>query len=174
MDPKEFRIALGQFPTGVAIVTAIVEGQRLGSTISSFNSVSLEPPLVLFSLIKGSLGFSQWKAAAAFCIAVLGESQRDLSNRFAKAGSDKWAGIEPRFAENGAPMVPDAIVYFECEPYGIHDGGDHEIFVSRVTRFHVTEKPECSLIFYSGKYRQLNDPERISSPPVSDPWLHGW
>lgn len=174
IDQKEFRNALGQFPTGVAIVTATVEGQRLGATISSFNSVSLAPPLVLFSLVRGSLGFSQWTAADAFCIAVLGESQRELSNRFANGGTDKWAGIEPVLGENGVPMVPGAVAYFECEPYGIHDGGDHEIFVCRVTRFSVSPKTESSLIFFSGKYRQLSDPEMVSRPPPDDPWLHGW
>jgi flavin reductase (DIM6/NTAB) family NADH-FMN oxidoreductase RutF len=173
-DQREFRNALAQFATGVAIVTAAVDGTRLGATISSFNSVSLDPPLVLFSLIRNSLGFGQWQKAKAYCVAVLGHDQRDLSNRFAKGGGDKWAGIEAKTARNGAPMVPDAIAYFECEPYSICDGGDHEIFVCRVTHFHVHGAGQPSLIFFAGKYRQLKSLDHPSRPPADNAWLHGW
>ena len=172
MEQRELRNALGQFATGVAIVTAEVDGLRLGATISSFNSVSLDPPLVLFSLLRNSLGFAQWKNADAFCIAFLGESQRDLSNRFAKGGTDKWSGMVERRAGNGAPMVPGAIAYFECKPYSVYDGGDHEIFVCRVTDFHVHPGP--SLVFFSGKYRQLSSIEGEATPPADNAWLHGW
>lgn len=154
-DTREFRNALGQFATGVAIVTACVDGRRLGATISSFNSVSLNPPLVLFSMGRHSLGLEQWKRANAYCIAVLGEAQQDLSNRFAKAGTDKWQGLEDRRAGNGAPLIPGALAYFECEPYDICQGGDHEIFICRVTDFHVAEPGRASLIFFAGRYRQL-------------------
>lgn len=174
VEQKEFRNALGQFATGVAIVTASVEGARLGATISSFNSVSLDPPLVLFSMIRGAFGFTQWKAAKSYCIAILGESQRDLSNRFAKAGSDKWTGISPTFANNGAPLVPGAIAYFECEPWNICDGGDHEIFICRVIRFRVNPQAESSLIFHGGKYRQLSALDAAANSPPENLYLHGW
>jgi flavin reductase (DIM6/NTAB) family NADH-FMN oxidoreductase RutF len=170
-DQREFRNALGQFATGVAIVTASVDGVRLGATISSFNSVSLDPPLVLFSMLKSSYGFAQWKKAQAFCVAILGESQRDLSNRFAKGGADKWSGVPSSSASNGAPKLAGAIAYFECEPYSICDGGDHEIFVCRVTDFHVSPGP--SLIFFAGKYRELT-PSEGQTPPTDNAWLHGW
>lgn len=174
MDAKEFRNALGHFATGVAIVTATVDGNRIGTTISSFNSVSLDPPLVLFSMIRGSLGIAQWKAAKSYCIAVLGESQRDLSNRFAKAGSDKWIGIDPSFASNGAPLVPDAIAYFQCEPWNVSDGGDHEIFLCRVTAFEVVLQPEPSQIFCGGRYRHLSPLDAVAKPPPENLYLHGW
>lgn len=162
IDQREFRNALGHFATGVAIVTTSVNGNRLGSTISSFNSVSLSPPLVLFSLVRESLGFAQWKEASAFCIAVLGESQKDLSNRFAKAGTDKWEGLEIDVADNGSPIIGGAIAYFECEPYRYCDGGDHEIFVCRVTKCHLGSQSESSLIFFAGKYRTLNSLEHTN------------
>jgi flavin reductase (DIM6/NTAB) family NADH-FMN oxidoreductase RutF len=174
VDQREFRNALGQFATGVAIVTTTVDGVHLGATISSFNSVSLDPPLVLFSLIRNSLGFAQWKKARAFSIAILGEGQRDLSNRFAKAGTDKWDGIGIRHARNGAPMVPGANAYFECEPYRVCDGGDHEIFICRVTDFHVNGGGLPSLIFFSGRYRQLRAADGDLGPPSDNLWLHGW
>ncbi len=174
-DQREFRNALGQFATGVAIVTAAVDGQRLGATITSFNSVSLDPPLVLFSLIRKSLGFEQWKKAKALCISILSESQRDLSNRFAKAGKDKWDGLTKIVdARNGAPMVPGVIAYFECEPERVCDGGDHEIFVCRVTDFHVKAGAQSSLIFFLGKYRHLQALDSDAGPPADNLWLHGW
>lgn len=172
-DQRVFRNALGRFATGVAIVTASVDGVRLGSTISSFNSVSLDPPLVLFSLLKSALGFAQWKKAEAFCIAILGETQRDLSNTFAKGGTDKWSGVPDERCGNGAPKVPGALAYFECEPYSVCDGGDHEIFICRVVDFHVTPGDHPSLIFFSGRYRQLA-PFEAGTPPADNAWLHGW
>lgn len=174
VDQREFRNALGQFATGVAIVTAEVEDTRLGATISSFNSVSLDPPLVLFSLLRNSLGFLQWKQAKAFCIAILGESQRELSNRFAKGGTDKWNGIGDLRARNNSPIVPGAIAYFECEPYNICDGGDHEIFICRVTDFHVKQSGHQALVFFAGKYRHLTSLDVDARPPADNAWLHGW
>lgn len=156
IDQRQFRDALGRFATGVAIVAATVDGKRLGATISSFNSVSLDPPLVLFSLAKNCLGFEAWKKADAFCIAILGEDQQALSNRFAKAGVDKWSGLEECWAGNGAPKVPGATAYFECEPYHSCQGGDHEVFICRVTDFHVDDARRPSLVFFGGRYRQLS------------------
>lgn len=163
LDAREFRHALGQFATGVAIVTACVDGHRLGATISSFNSVSLEPPLVLFSMGRHSLGFEAWKKASAYCIAVLGEAQQDLSNRFAKAGTDKWQGLPEAWADNGAPLVPGALAYFECEPHEVCAGGDHDVFICRVTRFRVQEPGGASLIFFAGRYRQLQALDEAAS-----------
>ena len=174
VDQRAFRDALGKFATGVAIVTADVDGIRLGATISSFNSVSLEPPLVLFSLLRKSLGFQQWQKAKAFCIAILGEGQHDVSNKFAKGGTDKWSEIGDKRARNGAPMVPGAVAYFECEPYGIADGGDHEIFICRVSAFQATPGGAPALIFFSGKYRHLTSMEDEGKPPANNAWLHGW
>ena len=173
-DPREFRNALGQFATGVAIVTAAGGDNRLGATISSFNSVSLDPPLVLFSLLRNSAGFAHWKEAKSYCIAILGESQRDLSNRFAKGGTDKWSGIPDERGRNGAPMVPGALAYFECEPYNICDGGDHEIFGCRVTDFRVSPGGQSSLVFFAGKYRHLLSIDEEARPPANNAWLHGW
>lgn len=158
VNAREFRNALGQFATGVAIVTAEVEGEKLGSTISSFNSVSLDPPLVLFSLARNSLGFERWKKAQSYCVAVLKQGQQDLSNRFAKAGTDKWEGVTAEYANNGVPTVADALAYFECEPYHVCPGGDHEVFICRVTDFKVTEPDGDALVFFSGRYRQLQAP----------------
>ena len=171
---RGFRDALGFFATGVAVITAQVGDDKLGTTVSSFNSVSLDPPLVLFSLARTSLGFAKWKAASFFAISVLDEEQIAVSNRFAKAGGNKWAGLDIRHADNGAPLPPGAIAHFECRPYACYDGGDHEIFVCEVDRYRVHHPRRQPLVFFSGKYRRLDRHDADQAPPRDDLWLHGW
>ena len=107
---REMRDALGLFPTGVAVITAQAQsGERLGATVSSFNSVSLDPPLILFSLAKDAKSIAAWEAAEHFAVNVLGEHQSQVSTRFAKALTDKWEGIKPLEARRiGAPLIRDA------------------------------------------------------------------
>src|SRR6266542_1868219 len=133
ITPDEFRKALGHFPTGVAVVTTRApDGLFQGMTVSSFNSVSLEPPLVLFSVARTVLSFSSWRAASTWGVSVLGETQDGLSTRFARSGGSKWSGIELITGATGVPLIPGALAHFECERYALHDGGDHLIFVGRV------------------------------------------
>jgi flavin reductase (DIM6/NTAB) family NADH-FMN oxidoreductase RutF len=173
-NERGFRDALGFFATGVAIVTAQVGDEKLGATVSSFNSVSLNPPLVLFSLTRTSFGIDKWKAASAFAISILDEEQISISNRFARGGDNKWAGLNIRQAGNGAPLPPGAIVHFECCPYAVYDGGDHEIFVCEVTGYHSHHPKRQPLVFYSGKYRHLDRHGADLGPPLDNSWLHGW
>jgi flavin reductase (DIM6/NTAB) family NADH-FMN oxidoreductase RutF len=173
-DPRDFRNALGRFATGVAVVSAEVDGRRLGATISSFNAVSLEPPLVLFSLARTAYGLKHWKSARAFAISVLAEHQDALSNRFARSGEDKWTDIADRRAANGCPLLPDWLAYFACEPYALHDGGDHDIFVCRVTEFEIRASDARPLLFYAGQYRGLRAENAHLIPPDDNVWLHGW
>jgi flavin reductase (DIM6/NTAB) family NADH-FMN oxidoreductase RutF len=173
-DERQFRDALGMFATGVAVVAADVEGVRLAATVSSFNAVSLTPPLVLFSLGRKALSFEQWLKAESFAVMVLDQTQTDLSSRFAKAGTDKWVGLSSNpGARTGAPLLSEFIVAFECSVYARYDGGDHEIIVGQVLDLVVKSPTATPLIFYRGKYRQLNveGTEAAMSP---DPWLYGW
>ena len=169
---REFRDALGQFATGVAVVTAEVDGTLLGSTVSSFNSVSLAPPLILFSLARSAQTFSLWLQAKHFGITVLGESQNDVSNRFARRGAEKWSGLAPLRGARGVPLVRGGLVAFECEKYAFHEGGDHEIVVGRVLSF--TRSEARPLLFYGGRYQRLHSDQPIELPPDLDVWLHGW
>ena len=173
-DERKLRNALGHFATGVAIVTAEIEGIRLGATISSFNSVSLNPPLVLFSLARSSLGLRHWQTAQTFAISFLPEDKTELSNRFARSGGDKWLGLDDERAANGCPLPPSRLAHFECEPYAMHDGGDHEIFVCRVTAFEVSASHRRPLIFYAGRYGGFRQEDAAHIPPDDNLWLHGW
>jgi 4-hydroxyphenylacetate 3-hydroxylase, reductase component len=173
--PGDFRKALGVFPTGVVVVTARApDGRFVGTTVSSFNSVSLEPPLVLFSLARTVLSFSAWEAANAWGISVLDETQDGLSTRFAQFGGGKWTGFEPIASVTGVPLIPGALAYFECERYALHDGGDHLIFIGRVLALgrsaNFVSRP---LVFFSGRYHQISRP-REGASESDEGLLHGW
>lgn len=175
VDSRELRNALGCFATGVAVVTALTEdGERLGMTVNSFNSVSLDPPLVLFSVARSSLAIRQWLSVKQFAICLLSEEQRDISNRFAKAGMDKWVRIRTCAAATiDAPLLSNALAWFECELHGRHDGGDHVIVVGHVLSVGVAQcAAGKALIFYRGRYAGLCS----EADTVQDigPALLGW
>ena len=147
------RRALGRWPTGVAIATCgRLEGPKAGLTINSFASVSLEPPLVLWSLAKTASVTPAFLEAPHFAINVLEAGQEALARRFAEV-EDRFAGIalEPGIAE--LPLIPGAIAVFECRREAVHPGGDHWILVGRVLR--VTTRPGRALAFHQGMFREL-------------------
>ena len=156
MNSREFRHALGQFPTGVVIATARSADRLMGMTLSSFNSVSLEPPLVLFSVLRQARGFAEWQAVDRYAINVLTEDQEKLSNQFAGASGDKWDGVSPGDGDSGVPTLPNAAVVFECQAHAQFDGGDHVIFVGRVLSFD-NKTDGDPLLFYRGHYRALSE-----------------
>jgi flavin reductase (DIM6/NTAB) family NADH-FMN oxidoreductase RutF len=151
-----FREALGSFATGVAIVTACNEGSEpIGMTMSSFNSVSLDPPLVLFSVDRKALSFPGMCAAQGYAVNVLGRPQQHLSARFARSREDKWLDVAHSPGFGGAPVLADVLAHFECKPYAQYDGGDHVIFVCEVVRSVCSAADDEPLIFYRGKYRTV-------------------
>jgi flavin reductase (DIM6/NTAB) family NADH-FMN oxidoreductase RutF len=153
-DPRKFRNALGSFATGVTVITTRgMNGELIGNTASSFNAVSLEPPLVLWSLSRNAYSFKSYLAADYFAVNVLREGQEDLSVRFAKSLGDKWAGIEHETWQTGCPILPGALAIFECRMAYTYQGGDHVIFVGEVVNydFDAGGKP---LVFWQGKYHR--------------------
>jgi flavin reductase (DIM6/NTAB) family NADH-FMN oxidoreductase RutF len=154
-DARTFRNALGSFATGVTVVTSIgPDGEPLGFTANSFNSVSLDPPLVLFSLDRGAYSLKAFEAAGLFAINVLSEEQESLSSAFARGRANKWDGVRYEAWETGCPILLDALANFECKTTSMHDGGDHVIFVGRVLRLHVVNHGR-PLLYYRGAYRQI-------------------
>ncbi|MFC7400621.1 flavin reductase family protein [Chelatococcus sp. GCM10030263] len=155
-DARLFRRALGQFATGVAVVTGLSPaGERLGMTVSSFNAVSLEPPLVLFSIARGALSLPAMLELEGYAVNVLSREQANLSGRFARPASDKWTDIEHATGHAGAPLLPGVLAHFECAAHARHDGGDHVIFVGRVVSFAWNDETE-PLLFFRGAYREVN------------------
>ena len=168
MDPRTFRRSLGEFATGVAVITAQGRGEELiGMTMSSFNSVSIEPPLVLFSVDRRANSLAAMLDAKGFAVNVLAREQEHISNGFARALSNKWSEIKRGVGYAQAPLITGARAHFECEPYAHYDGGDHVIFVVRVVRHTVRPGNPAPLIFFRGRYCDLVDEsEREPSWPL--------
>ena len=173
--PRSFRDALGLFPTGVAIVTTIArDGTYLGATVSSFNSVSLSPPLVLFSIARSASSFTAWSEADKYAIKLLHEHQDAVSTRFARARTDKWEGTKPVEGQTGALLIPGALASFECENYARYDGGDHLILVGRVCAMMTASVADPRpLVFYRGSYQKIERYD-TATPQDLDYLLHGW
>jgi flavin reductase (DIM6/NTAB) family NADH-FMN oxidoreductase RutF len=147
---------MAQFATGVAVVTARgPAGGAIGMTMSSFNSVSLDPPLILFSVDRRAHSLPAMLEANGFAVNILGRRQENLSNQFARALGDKWSKVEHTLGHAEAPLLRGAIAHFECEPFAHHDGGDHVIFIGRVVRFS-SNTEDGPLVFCRGKYHSLN------------------
>src|SRR5688572_20756745 len=156
-DVRAFRRSLGQFATGVAVITAQNPGgEAVGMTMSSFNSVSLDPPLILFSVDRNAYSLPEMLEAKGYAVNILSRGQEHLSNQFAKALSDKWAAVEHTLGHTEAPLIHGALAHFEREPYAHYEGGDHVIFVGKVLSFSASENPKDQpLIFWRGKYHAL-------------------
>ena len=128
---RDFRDALGRFATGVTIVTCYSARGPLGITANSFASVSLDPPLVLWSPARASARFAAFTEADRYAIHVVAEDQVETCLRFTKGGDD-WDGLAWRDGPHGAPVLDHCLARFDCAPEAIHDGGDHAIVVGRV------------------------------------------
>lgn len=151
-DPRVLREALGCFATGVTIVTCRDDSaEPCGVTVNSFNSVSLEPPLVLFSLARSLNSVDAFQQSSHFAVNVLAAHQRSLSERFATALTDKWRDLPHRLGATGCPVLDDSLAMFECEGWHQYDGGDHVIFVCRVLRVWRDSRYQ-PLLFFRGAY----------------------
>ena len=149
---ESFRAALGRFATGVTIVTARADdGSLVGLTANSFNSVSLAPPLVLWSLSRQSQSLPVFHDGTHYDINVLGAPQRELAQRFASRGVDRWEGVAHHRGVSGAPILDGAVAVFECFNRSRYEEGDHIIFVGEVERCtHRTDiRP---LLYHGGKF----------------------
>ena len=155
-DQKDFRQGLGLFPTGVTIVTTQSDdGHPIGMTASSFNTVSLDPPLVLWSIDRRSLSLDAFTQCEHFAINVLSKQQQDLSNLFASKGADKFANTPFTEGAGKSPLLEDCIAQLECKMWKTYDGGDHIIIVGEVLNYRYDKTLE-PLVFYAGNYAELD------------------
>ncbi len=156
IDTKKFRDALGHFATGICVATVASEREApIGMTINSFSSVSLEPPLVLWSIQYNSECFASFEAVDKFALNVLSSEQEALSKAYSKKGEHELASAHYHLGRTGSPLIRDAMACFECRVWARYPGGDHLIIVGEVLEFttRATRKP---LLFYKGKYAQLH------------------
>ncbi|MGX1098841.1 flavin reductase family protein [Amorphus sp. MBR-141] len=174
MDPRAFRNALGAFATGVCVVTAVTgDGERLGMTVNSFSSVSLDPPLILFSVANAAKGIEAWRCVEHYAVNMLAWNQQDVSNRFARAMTDKWSDLDVDTGGHGMPLIRHALARFECRGEHQYPGGDHVILVGRVLNFEVLRPDAEPLVFHRGRYRELTHEHDITVP-ADAMWLLGW
>lgn len=150
VDDREFRRVLGHFATGVVVVTASNAGDRAGVTVNSFSSLSLQPPLVMFSLSRNLRSFALFQNVERIGINILSAHQQDISHRFATAGPDKWAGTSASVGTSGTILIDDALAHLECELHSVVDGGDHAIFICRVLGFSTNDGEP--LMYFKGSY----------------------
>lgn len=155
-DTRKLRNALGSFATGVCVVTTSgPEGRREGLTVNSFNSVSLSPPMILWSLSRRAASAPTFLDAAYFAVNVLAEDQQELSLRFARPAADKYRGIEHLVSEGigKVPLLEGVAARFECHNQFQNYGGDHIILIGLVERFEYWDR--APLIYHRGNYRAL-------------------
>ncbi|MGJ7611914.1 MULTISPECIES: flavin reductase family protein [unclassified Variovorax] len=151
-DRQDFRKALGRFSTGVTVVTTRApDGRRVGMTANSFSSVSLEPPLVLWSLARHAPSAADFTGASHFAINVLAAHQHHLSRQFATPQPDKFDGVDCCDGAAGVPLLNGAIARFVCRNVKQYDGGDHLIFIGEVERYDRFDGEP--LVFHSGCYQ---------------------
>ncbi|WP_105505550.1 flavin reductase family protein [Paraburkholderia sp. BL21I4N1] len=158
LDSRALRSALGHFATGITIVTARnADGNAIGLTVNSFNSVSLDPPLIVWSLSQTSSRFDAFQRAEHYAVHVLASDQIELAQRFATSGVDKFLGLRTSTGLGGVPLLENCCAWFECRNETRFEAGDHRLFIGAVQRFSTAQiagrKP---LIYHGGSYRELS------------------
>ena len=150
VETDGFRRSLAESATGVTVIATSVEGERFGLTSNSFASVSLEPPLVLWSIRRESKSFAAFAACSHFAVNILAEDQIELSQRFARSGPDKFRDIDCQAGQGDAPLLAGVAASFECVRTQTYDGGDHLILVGQVLRYSRYDRQP--LLFVKGRY----------------------
>lgn len=155
-EPLALRNVLGNFATGVTIMTTVGDnGAPVGITVNSFASVSLDPPLVLWSIDLSAPSLSAFRKHSSFAINIICDQSADLALKFARPAPDKFAGVDWDQGLDGIPILNDAAAVIECQTESRIDGGDHEIYIGRVIDFRETDK--SPLLFHRGKFASLGE-----------------
>jgi 3-hydroxy-9,10-secoandrosta-1,3,5(10)-triene-9,17-dione monooxygenase reductase component len=157
-SPDAFRRVLGQFATGVTVVTACDGEEVHGITANSFTSVSLTPPLVLVCIDKGGRFDRILRTSGRYCVNILGEEHQAISNRFARrraGGPSEFADCSEATTRCGAPILKDSLAHMDCRVVDVHDAGDHHIFIGLVESCGSAADGEA-LVFFRGRYRSLS------------------
>ncbi len=183
IDPRTFRSVLGQFCTGITVITTMHNDLPVGFACQSFAALSLDPPLVLFCPTKVSRSWTAIKDTGRFCVNVLHEKQKDLSTRFGSKESDKFAEIDWRPSPLGSPIIAGSLAHIDCTVHSVHDGGDHLVVFGSVSS--LSEVPKAKprpLLFYRGEYTGIepdkntpaqwrDDLEAFLTATTPDTWL---
>jgi flavin reductase (DIM6/NTAB) family NADH-FMN oxidoreductase RutF len=159
VDHGHYRRTMGHVPTGVAVVTAVHDGLPAGLTVGSFTSVSLDPPLVAFTVIRAARSWPSIEAAGAFCVNVLADDQLELCRLFSSRETAKFRDLRWRPATSGAPILEGVLAWVDCETEQVHEAGDHHLVIGRVRELDVA-RTAGPLVFYRGGYGRVESGER--------------
>jgi flavin reductase (DIM6/NTAB) family NADH-FMN oxidoreductase RutF len=176
VDPLLMRRAMGQFATGVTVITGVDgDGDPVGCTVSAFCSLSLDPPLVLACIGRGRGVHGPLSEGPGYAVNVLARSQREIAYAFARPGHDRFAGLPVREGRHGIPLIEGALAQIQCDRYSVLDGGDHAIVVGRVRQVDLTEGEP--LLYSQGAFLDVPDRdwERVMATAphewlLSAPW----
>ncbi|KAA0021978.1 3-hydroxy-9,10-secoandrosta-1,3,5(10)-triene-9,17-dione monooxygenase reductase subunit [Antrihabitans cavernicola] len=164
IDPRVFRTVLGQFCTGVTIITTTDDDDKpIGFACQSFAALSLEPPLVLFCPTKVSRSWAAIEASGRFCVNVLAEEQQSTCARFGSREPDKFAGIDWHPSPLGSPILNGSLAHIDCTVETVHDGGDHFLVIGRVSSLSEVQS-ERPLLFYRGQYTGIEPDKTVPAP----------
>lgn len=152
---RKFRDVLGQYASGVTIVTSLQGETPVGMTCQSFTSVSLDPPLVMFIPARTSRAWPLMQRAGHFCVNFLSADQAEVSNVMASKGADKFAGLEWSTSKTGAPLLDGVIGYVDCTVHTVHEAGDHYVVIGRVQDMDLSESRGEPLLYFEGSYRTV-------------------
>ncbi|MGV9797892.1 3-hydroxy-9,10-secoandrosta-1,3,5(10)-triene-9,17-dione monooxygenase reductase subunit [Mycobacterium sp. NPDC003449] len=183
IDPRTFRNVLGQFCTGITIITTVHDDVPIGFACQSFAALSLDPPLVLFCPTKQSRSWQAIEASGRFCVNMLHEKQQQVSAQFGSKAPDKFAGIDWTPSELGSPVIDGSLAHIDCRVHSVHDGGDHFVVSGAVQS--MSEPPSIKprpLLFYRGEYTGIepdkntpaqwrDDLEAFLTTTTNDTWL---
>lgn len=158
---RHFRDALAQFATGVTIITAPAAHGFVGFTANSFNSVSLQPPLVIWSLARRSRSLAIFEGVEQYAVNVLAHGQIGLARRFSRPHTDRFAGVAFRLGASNAPLIEGCAAWLECRHHALHPAGDHMLFIGEVVSTAYRRLPP--LVWHSGRYR-------VSRPHPKGSW----
>jgi 3-hydroxy-9,10-secoandrosta-1,3,5(10)-triene-9,17-dione monooxygenase reductase component len=183
IDAGTFRNVLGQFCTGITVITTMSGDTPVGFACQSFAALSLDPPLVLFCPTKVSRSWRAIEASGRFCVNVLTEKQKDVSARFGSRDADKFAGLDWELSSLGSPVIAGSLAHIDCTIAGVHEGGDHYVVFGAVQS--LSEPPAIKprpLLFYRGQYTGIepdkttpaqwrDDLEAFLTATTQDTWL---
>jgi flavin reductase (DIM6/NTAB) family NADH-FMN oxidoreductase RutF len=161
VDPVQFRQVMGQFATGVTVLTTVHEGRFHGMTANSVTSVSLDPLLILVCLMREARTCLAIEQAERFAVNILGEHQEELSRRFARPGQDHFDGLDVVTGPHGLPLLPDCLAYLACQVTEIVQAGDHDVVFAEVDHCRVSADGGAPLLFFQGGYRKLPGMTRL-------------
>lgn len=165
IDPRTFRAVLGQFCTGVTIITTVIDDEPVGFACQSFAALSLDPPLVLFCPTKQSRSWTAIERSGRFCVNVLAEEQQNVCARFGSREPDKFAGVDWVASSLGSPILDGSLAHIDCTVESVHDGGDHWVVLGRVSSLsEVGDPADRPLLFYRGQYTGIEPEKSVPAP----------